>query len=362
MADFEPISVLGMMSGTSLDGVDGAVVRTDGEGVIEFGGTGFRAYTEGEREALRAALGAWPSDDLENAQEIVLKTHCEVAADLKADLIGFHGQTLAHDPTRARTHQLGDGGLLAKLTGRDVVWDFRTDDMELGGQGAPLAPFFHHALARHLRLSEPVAFLNLGGVGNVSWVNPSVPLPQERGAICAFDTGPANALLDDFLFERTGRAFDEGGGLAAQGRVPAGFLSGLEDQDFFAVPPPKSLDRNDFSRYLERVADMNTPDGAASLTALTSACVALSVPHLPARPQKWLVSGGGRHNSAMMAKLRSDLEAPVEAVEAFGLNGDMLEAQAFAWLAVRVLRGLPTSSPDTTGCNGPVSGGKFSKA
>jgi len=324
VADFEPISVLGMMSGTSLDGVDGAVVRTDGEGVIEFGGTGFRAYTEGEREALRAALGAWPSDDLENAQEIVLKTHCEVAADLKADLIGFHGQTLAHDPTRARTHQLGDGGLLAKLTGRDVVWDFRTDDMELGGQGAPLAPFFHHALARHLRLSEPVAFLNLGGVGNVSWVNPSVPLPQERGAICAFDTGPANALLDDFLFERTGRAFDEGGGLAAQGRVPAGFLSGL--------------------------------------AALTSACVALSVPHLPARPQKWLVSGGGRHNSAMMAKLRSDLEAPVEAVEAFGLNGDMLEAQAFAWLAVRVLRGLPTSSPDTTGCNGPVSGGKFSKA
>jgi len=362
VADFEPISVLGMMSGTSLDGVDGAVVRTDGEGVLEFGQTGFRAYEEGEREVLRSALGSWPSERLKTAQEIVLNAHAEVAADLNAELIGFHGQTLAHDPAGARTHQLGDGARLAQLTGRDVVWDFRTDDMEMGGQGAPLAPFYHHALARHLGLSEPVAFLNLGGVGNVSWVNPSVPSPQEKRAICAFDTGPANALLDDFLLERTGQAFDQAGALAAEGRVPDDFLSGLNEQAYFAKPPPKSLDRNDFSGYLKRVSRMNSADGAASLTALSSACVALSVSHLPARPQKWLVSGGGRHNATMMAMLRNDLEAPVEAVEAFGLNGDMLEAQAFAWLAVRVLRGLPTSSPDTTGCHGPVSGGKFSKA
>lgn len=357
---FEPVRVLGMMSGTSFDGVDAAVMETDGQSVMSFGETGFEAYSDAERHVLRAALGKWPEDDLDAAHEVVLGAHARLAARFDADVVGFHGQTLAHDPGAGRTHQLGDGAALADRLGRDVVWDFRSADMEAGGQGAPLAPFFHHALARHVGVTEPVAFLNLGGVGNVTWVDPSRESPEQAGALLAFDTGPGNALVDDFLHARTDLAFDKDGALAAAGDVDVAVLKSLNDVPYLEKFAPKSLDRDDFSDISALLQGHSVEDGAATLTAVTAACVKKAVAFMPVPPPRWLVCGGGRRNATMMRMISDAVGVTAEPVEAVGLDGDMLEAQAFAWLAVRVMRGFPTSSPSTTGCAAPVCGGKIS--
>ncbi|HET9068901.1 MAG TPA: anhydro-N-acetylmuramic acid kinase, partial [Amaricoccus sp.] len=250
---------------------------------------------------------------------------------------------------------------LAREAGLPVVWDFRTADVASGGEGAPLVPFFHFACARWMGAEEPVAFLNLGGVGNVTWVDPRRPGPEAEGALVAFDTGPGNALIDDFLSLRLGRAFDEDGAVAAAGRVDESVLAGLEAHPYVARRPPKSLDRQDFHAFLDRVAGLSTEDGAATLAALTVACVAEAARHFPEPVARWLVCGGGRRNRAIMAMLGQRTNGEVAPVEAAGLDGDMLEAQAFAYLAVRVLRGLPTSAPATTGVRLPVSGGRISR-
>lgn len=358
---FEPISVLGMMSGTSMDGVDAAVLVTDGENHLEFGDTGFRAYATTERDVLRAGQGMWPGEDLEAASEVVHRAHVELSEQFPSRVIGFHGQTLAHDPDHARTHQLGDGSVLAKATGRDVVWDFRSEDMRAGGQGAPLAPFFHFAIARHIGATEPVGVINLGGVANVTFVDPRKASPEEPGALLAFDTGPASALVDDFMTTRLGTPFDENGKLAATGQVDTSVLARLGEVDFLSKLPPKSLDRNDFAEFAAAVSGLSDEDGAATLTALTAECLGRATLHLPKRPTRWLVAGGGRKNKTMMRMISDRLGCHVAPVEDVGLNGDFIEAQAFAWLAVRVMRGLPTTAPGTTGCRRPLSGGKISR-
>jgi anhydro-N-acetylmuramic acid kinase len=360
----EALRALGLMSGTSMDGVDAAVVVTDGETVQDFGPVAFLPYAAEERAVLRTGLGLWPGDDpaREAAIEALVRAaHAKAVARLEGvDVVGFHGQTLAHDPARGRTHQIGRGDLLARETGRRVVWDFRSADVASGGEGAPLVPFFHFALARRLGLDAPVAFLNLGGVGNVTWADPRVAAPEADGALMAFDTGPGNALIDDFLQGRMGRSHDEGGAIAAQGRVVEDVLAGLAAHPFIARRPPKSLDRQDFHGFLDRVAGLSAEDGAATLAALTAACAAEAARHFPEPPSRWLVCGGGRKNATVMRMIGRRVNAPVEPVEAVGLDGDMLEAQAFAYLAVRVLRGLPTSAPSTTGCRVPVCGGRIS--
>lgn len=360
--EFEPIRVLGLMSGTSIDGVDAAVLETDGEGAITFGPTSFEPYSKAERAVLRKVMGSWPGPGLEQAAELVLEAHKRAALGKDVHAVGFHGQTLAHDPDGARTHQLGCGATLAKMLGRDVIWDFRTADMTAGGQGAPLAPFYHHALARRAGLTQPVAFLNLGGVANVTWVNPQVARPEAPGALVAFDTGPANALLDDFLSARAGLAFDEDGRLAARGTANQSVLDELSDLTYLAKPAPKSLDRDSFAHVLTRLTGCTLEDGAATLTAITASCVGRAVDLMPVAPTKWFACGGGRHNLTMMAMIEDAIGADIKPVEALGFDGDMLEAQAFAWLAVRVMRGLPTSCPSTTGCTSPVSGGIISRA
>ncbi len=354
---------LGLMSGTSMDGVDAAVLETDGVAISRFGPSAFRAYGPAERATLRAALGTWPGDPgLEAVEAEVRRAHAAAVAGFgDVELVGFHGQTLAHEPRGRGTHQIGRGDLLAEDCGLPVVWDFRTADVASGGEGAPLVPFFHFACARHIGAEMPVAFLNLGGVGNVTWVDPRAAGPEAAGALLAFDTGPGNALLDDFLQQRLGRDYDADGALAAAGRVDEGALAGLAAHPYLARVPPKSLDRQDFHGLLDRVAGLSTEDGAATLAALTAACVAEAARHFPEPASRWLVCGGGRRNRAIMAMLAARSNAPVEAVEAVGLDGDMLEAQAFAYLAVRVLRGLPTSAPGTTGVRLPVSGGRISR-
>jgi len=346
-----------------MDGVDAALLETDGEAILGFGPTAFAGYADADRAMLRASLGAWPgADGLAAVEERVRAAHAAAVAGFEGvDLVGFHGQTLAHEPRGRGTHQAGRGDWLARDTGLPVVWDFRTADVASGGEGAPLVPFFHFACARWIGAAAPVAFLNLGGVGNVTWVDPRAPGPEAEAALVAFDTGPGNALIDDFLSARLGRAFDAEGAVAAAGRVDEAVLAGLAGHPYLARRPPKSLDRQAFHGFLDRVAGLSAEDGAATLTALTAACVAEAGRWFPEPPARWLVCGGGRRNATLMRLLAARSNAPVEPVEAVGLDGDMLEAQAFAFLAVRVWRGLPTSAPSTTGVRLPVSGGRISR-
>lgn len=358
-----PVWALGTMSGTSLDGVDAALLRTDGERIYEFGETRYRAYSDAERAALRAALGRWPGDDrVEAAAEVVETVHAEVLSRIEgADLVGFHGQTLAHDPGGRGTHQAGDGSVLAEVLGVPVIWDFRTSDVDLGGQGAPLAPFYHFACAKWIGADAPLAFLNLGGVGNLTWIDPVCVRPENSGACLAFDTGPANAPLDDLIQARRGERFDRDGALARAGKVHADIVRRFLGHRYFQNIPPKSLDRDTFAGLLKDVAGLSDVNVAATIVAVIAASVARGMEHCPMPPSRVLVTGGGRHNSAIMEALTNALACPVEPVEAAGLDGDMLEAQAFAYLAVRVVRGLSTSAPSTTGVSAAVGGGRISQ-
>jgi anhydro-N-acetylmuramic acid kinase len=348
------------MSGTSLDGIDAALIRTDGETITELGPALTIAYDSDLRERIRGVLGAEKlAREAASVARAVTLAHVEIVRILLArnafpfadlQVIGFHGHTILHRPDAGITRQIGDGGLLAELTGIPVVNDFRTADVGAGGQGAPLVPLFHRALAQHLEL--PVAVLNLGGVGNVTWIGGA-----GDDEILAFDTGPGNALIDDWVLRHTGRAFDDNGAIAAAGTVNQEALAALLTNPFFSRKPPKSLDRNHFN--ITAMAGLPVNDGAATLAAFTAASVASAQRHLPAAPKQWLVTGGGRHNSALMAALRGVLVAPVAAVESVAWDGDALEAQAFAFLAVRSLRGLPLSLPRTTGVSRPTLGGKL---
>ena len=360
---------LGLMSGTSMDGIDAALLETDGATQTMPLAARSIAYDDATRAAIRTAI-ADPHDAAAVAAVAAMLTdrHGEAVAGLLAmaglapadvDVIGFHGQTILHDPARGVTCQIGDGARLARATGCRVVNDFRSADMAAGGEGAPFAPVFHAALAHGLALTKagPLCMLNIGGVANVTWIGGTGGL--DGGGIfdrlLAFDTGPGGALLDDWVNDRTGAAYDADGALAAAGVVDAAALAHLLDHPYFARPAPKSLDRNDFDPA--PVSGLSVADGAATLLAFTVESIALARDRLPAAPRRWLVTGGGRHNGALMAALAARLGAPVEAVEAVGWDGDALEAQAFAYLAVRRLRGLPASGPTTTGAGAPVVGG-----
>jgi len=351
------IWALGAMSGTSMDGVDAALVRTDGVDIFEFGEAAYRAYSDAEREIIRAAMGHWHGqDNVAAASEVVETAHAEMLSKFDADLIGFHGQTLAHDPGGRGTHQTGDGGVLAQILETPVAWDFRTADVALGGQGAPLAPFFHHACARWAGLDEPVAFVNLGGVGNITWLDPNGPVET----CLAFDTGPANAPLNDLMFARLGQSHDKDGALSMAGQPDLDLVKAILARGYFHKMPPKSLDRDDFEDVIDLVLERSDADAAATLSYLAAACVVRGVEQCPSPPKHVYICGGGRKNPCMMSTLKAQVACPVSKVETLGLDGDMLEAQAFAYLAVRVARGLVTSSPTTTGVSACIGGGVIS--
>lgn len=353
------IRVIGLMSGTSLDGIDAAVLRTDGENVIEREGFISVPYPDDTRERIRRCFN-FPSKHLPQALEVereVTELHADVVKRLltqmnlqakDVQLIGFHGQTISHAPEQRFTCQLGDGDLLAKLTGIQVVNDFREADVKAGGQGAPLVPVYHQALGH--AMTKPVAFLNIGGVANVTFVGANEEL-------IAFDTGPGNALIDDWMLRKTGQKCDMNGATAAKGRVDQAVLDQLMQHPFFAAPSPKSLDRNAFISGAWK--NLSTEDGAATLAAFTAAAVAAALQHLPQAPRQWIVSGGGRLNRAIMTQLQSRLGVKVSSIDDSGLNGDAIEAEAFAYLAVRSIKGLPISFPETTGVPHPMQGGRF---
>jgi anhydro-N-acetylmuramic acid kinase len=343
---------LGLMSGTSLDGIDAAMIETDGQERVIRGPSLTIPYQEPFRERLRSVLGGvGPVVEVENE---LTRLHADVVEQFLArhpataiNIVGFHGHTILHQPAERRTWQLGDGALLARLLGLNVVADFRSADVAAGGEGAPLAPLFHTALTG--ALPKPLAILNIGGVANVTWIG-------EGELILAFDTGPGNALIDDWVRRHTGAAADFDGAFARAGRASAAHIARFLTLPFFGLPPPKSLDRDDFQTIVPE--GLSLEDGAATLTEMTAAAVAAAVRHFPVPPLEWLVCGGGRRNPVLMEALRRRLGGSVRPVEQVGWDGDALEAQAFAYLAVRSVRGLPLSLPSTTGVSRPMSGGR----
>ena len=367
------ICAIGLMSGTSYDGVDVALLNTDGETIDQVGPTGYRPYSEQERAVVRRAIAAGANLSLANraerpkiladAEELVTDMHAEaVEAFLAANgmppsqvsVVGFHGQTVLHRPDRGLTVQLGNGRALAARLGIPVVYDFRAADIAAGGQGAPVVPVFHRAMVRMLKEPHPVGVLNIGGVANVTFVD------DERELV-AFDTGPGNALIDDFLRSRTGQMQDDEGRIAAAGKVDAAAVERVLAHPFFARRPPKSLDRNEFRHWVNeegRLADKSTEDGAATITAITVAAIERAITVLPGKPASWIVAGGGTRNPTLMKMLVERLKpAKVKTALDVGWSADALEAQAFAYLAVRSLKGLPLTFPATTGVPRPLTGG-----
>jgi anhydro-N-acetylmuramic acid kinase len=347
------VAALGLMSGTSLDGIDVATIESDGEAHIATGPALTIPYPADFGDRLRAVLGG--VGEIAAVEEELTRLHAVAIAQFRGrhpqtrvELIGFHGHTILHEPEHRRTWQIGDGALLARLTGCGVVCDFRSADVAAGGEGAPLAPLYHAALAASL--AKPVAVLNLGGVGDVTWIG-------DGEDILAFDTGPGNAMLDDWVRQHTGQLADFGGALAHSGQVSMAHVANFLAAPYFARRPPKSLDRAAFTAFVPQ--GLSPEDGAATLTEMTAAAVAAARRHFQNPPREFLVTGGGRHNPALMAALARFLGVPVRPVESVGWDGDALEAQAFAYLAIRSRRGLPLTLPTTTGAPRPICGGRL---
>ena len=409
----EPVWAIGLMSGTSLDGVDAALLRTDGVEIAEFGASYALEYTDEFRSTLRGLLVGEGDEAVVEKELTLLHTEAVNALLDKAGMqpdqvavIGFHGQTIWHRPEQGKTHQIGDAALLVRETGINVVSDFRSNDMQHGGQGAPLVPVFHQALMQGQ--PGPVAVLNIGGVANVTWIG------EQEGELIAFDTGPGNALINDWVSEHHGQPYDEGGKLAAAGKVDEALLAKWLAHDYFTQPPPKSLDRNTFNNLCfsitehkkitppacgggrggelpsdgpidgsvsesvppppnvnerealrKRGGDVLVPSqegeiafrGVTTITEFTARSIASAQQHFPAAPKVWYVAGGGVHNGYLMQRIENALGAPIKPITALGLNPDMLEAQAFAFLATRSIQGLPLTFPGTTGVREAVGGG-----
>jgi anhydro-N-acetylmuramic acid kinase len=344
------------MSGTSIDGVDAALIETNGAHQIDRLAFHSMPYEPEFADRIRAILGRTEADGETIAVERELTLLHAKAVDRllesvegsaeSVDVVGFHGHTIHHEPARGFTWQIGDGALLAAECGIDVVADCRSADVADGGEGAPLAPIFHAALMG--AFEKPVAVLNIGGVANVTWIG-------KEDELMAFDTGPGNALIDDWAYKNTGKPMDRDGAIARRGDIDLVVLEGLLKTPYLKRMPPKSLDRNEFDTSLAE--PLLVEDGAATLTAFTIGCIKASLDYFPALPVRWVVCGGGRRNPALMAGLGSALGVPVEPMEALGWDGDAIEAQAFAYLAVRKLKNLPTSFPETTGVAAPTTGG-----
>ncbi|PVE54440.1 anhydro-N-acetylmuramic acid kinase [Arthrobacter sp. TPD3018] len=357
---------IGLMSGTSLDGIDAALIDTDGEGEVRALAFRGEPYSDAAREQLAAATALAltfdrprASPDIVAAGELIDRTHAFAVHKLLRDagvaaadvaVIGYHGQTVAHRPDRGWTWQIGDGAVLARATGIAVVSDLRSADVAAGGQGAPLLPIYHAALTAGLE--RPVAVLNLGGVGNVTFVGAD-------GDLVAFDTGPANGLIDSWVEAETGARYDADGALAASGHVDEAVLTAMLDHPYFAAPSPKSLDRNDFT--IQPARGLSAADGAATLTAFTAATVAEALDQLPERPKRLIVAGGGRHNPTLLRMIGERTGIAPEASDTLGWDGDAMEAEGFAYMAVRTLKGLQISFPGTTGVPHPLPGGRIDR-
>ncbi|WP_342359135.1 anhydro-N-acetylmuramic acid kinase [Terrarubrum flagellatum] len=355
---------IGVISGTSMDGIDVSVVETDGDRVVKPGPGRTFPYPNALRRDLLDLI-ANPErarhDELRILDKAVTDAHAGAVKSFMQEqgftpsdvaLVGLHGQTVLHRPEERFTRQLGDGADAARQLGVDTVSRFRHADVAAGGEGAPFAPLYHRALAGEL--PGPLMVLNWGGVGNVTFI--------DGDEVVAFDTGPANALIDDWILKTRGVPYDADGALCASGTPDMKKVAAMMENPFFNRPPPKSLDRNDFHRRAQIVEGMSDADGAATLAAFTVEATAAALQHVKRPAIRWLVTGGGRLNAFLMSALAKRVCVPVEPVEAVGWNGDFIEAQCFGYLAVRSTRGLPLSLPTTTGVPRPMTGGELARA
>lgn len=374
----DAVTVLGLMSGTSMDGIDVALISTDGERLSDRGrGLSYPYPADARarvRDATKAAWRIWgpsakshapdPKDMvlLEAVEREVTELHAQAIEDfLEAfgisrsdiNLIGFHGQTVFHDASRRITRQLGSGPLLAQLARIDVVHDFRSADIAAGGQGAPLVPVYHRAVSDEVGFEKPLALVNIGGIANITWIGPD-------GTIIAFDIGPGNCMLDEWMQQEAGKSFDKNGEAALRGKVDKEVLKRLASHPFYRRKPPKSLDRYDLPGLKE--GELSVQDGAATLVALTAREIAASAEYLPARPRRWVIAGGGAKNPAIVQAIAEAVREPVTSADEMGWSAEHFEAEAFGFLAVRALRKLPLTFPSTTGVQRPMTGGRLARA
>lgn len=355
MALQETLRAIGLMSGTSGDGIDVAYIESNGSIISCLGNWGSYPYSDDFRKQLKVVNAS--SANYQEIENRLTLLHYHAVQDFlnanslnanEVDLVGFHGHTIYHNPTKSISIQIGNGKHLAELLNITVFHDFRTNDILHGGQGAPLTPIFHSKLAE--KFEKPVVVLNLGGVANVTWIG------EGNEDLLAFDTGPGNAMLDDWIFQHDAGAYDVDGNIAASGSANQNVLKELLNHSYFERDPPKSLDRNEFS--LRLLKNCSLEEGAATLSAFSVETVKLSQTYFPRPVKSWIVCGGGRHNDYILSELRERLEQPVLTAEDIEWQGDAIEAQAFAYLAIRSRFGLPISFPNTTGVKIPLTGGK----
>ncbi len=384
-------NAVGLMSGTSLDGIDAALLKTDGSQFIQPIGFYYYPYENSFRERIKTAIEQFKHQRIFDAKveqeltelhaktvERLLQQHSIAFAEI--DLIGFHGHTLFHAPHEKLTKQMGDGMYLAKLTGCDVVYDFRSGDVLAGGQGAPLVPFYHDVLANTALEDRdyPVAFLNIGGVANVTVIKTSSDTLNKssgdalttgsRDRIIAFDTGPGNALMNTLVQSFSDYDYDKDGEIAASGKPKMELVNRWLEHSFFKKEPPKSLDYMQFSQTLNDVRDMALPDALATQLFFVVNSVKSAMEKIEEHPKHIFVCGGGRHNKHLLLQLKHHIRCDISScdsltISAKPVNGDAMEAEAFAYLAVRSMLGLPISSPKTTGIRPPAqAGGVFCPA
>ncbi len=358
MEEEKVYTVIGLMSGTSVDGIDVALVRTDGISHVERIGFTSTAYDADLKNKIKAQFGkSVPDAETKQVERELTLKHAEAVKEIvkkfgikHVDLIGFHGQTIFHDPDNRKTVQIGDGELLAKETGIDVVHDFRSEDIRAGGQGAPLIPLYHQALAKHYDVPQPCVFLNIGGVSNVTWVG------KGDDAILAFDCGTGNALIDDVMEQEFNASYDHNGETAQKGRIDDLALRKLMANPFFDKQPPKSLDRDAWD--ISCLEGVSAKDKVSTLTEFTVQGIIKAESYMSAKPLTWYVCGGGRHNQTIMRRLSDQVDGDVLSIDVLGLDGDALEAEGFGYLAVRSVKNMPLSLPSTTGVKTPQTGGQ----
>ncbi len=349
----EIYTVIGLMSGTSMDGVDAAIIKTDGKNIIENANQfAHISYDNEIKKSIKNVILYKNIKEIVEVENRITKIHADAVEKLlhianlsseNIDIIGFHGHTIDHRPDEGVTHQIGDGKMLAVMTGINVVNDFRGADVRAGGQGAPLVPLYHNAVLSGE--NKPVAILNIGGVANITYIG------NCEQDIIAFDTGAGNALIDDWVFKHTGEPYDKNGKIAAKGVVDKSILDELLSHEYFDKKPPKSLDRNDFSSDLMK--HLSLENGATTLTCFTVKAIKMATEFLPSQPCKLYVTGGGRYNNMIMKLLSHEFSYPVYPIDKLGLNGDMIEAEAFAYLAVRSVKHLPITLANITGAKVP---------
>lgn len=360
---YKTYTALGFMSGTSLDGVDAALIKTDGQNIVESLDCLTLPYAQDDRDIIRACFGRTDIDhqDILEASNTITQYHIKAGEKLlqgrEIDLIGFHGQTVFHDVKHAKTIQIGDAQSLADALQCDVIYDLRQNDMAHGGQGAPLLPVYHQALVQSRSLDTPCTFLNIGGVANVTWID------QGHDKLVAFDTGPGNALIDDWMLRRTNKPFDQNGAMAASGKIHHDLVNDWMNHVYFGSKPPKSLDRNEwdiaaFGPFAESLSSLCIDDGAATLTEFTVQSIIKAQDHFPSAPRSWIVCGGGANNDFLLHRLRDVMPCKIIKADTYGWNGDAIEAEGFAYLAVRHAQELPLTFPETTGVKEPLCGGK----